>query len=212
MDFLNNLNVKIFITIALALYSGLAAPALPDSVIQFFDTSIGKLLFIFLIGYVSSKNIEIALMVAIALVTTLNVLNKRQVENFVNREYFAVASEEVTPQEESDSSPTDVTSPETTDPSDPSVPPPETTDPSDPSVPPPETTDPSDPSISNDSTVTSDDLVNTPPTTPDNEPSVPAGSVDGDISMNETNAPVTDTFMVENFRSNDDSKRLYAPY
>ena len=43
---------KIFLAclgLFLAVYSGWLAPALPDKVIHFFDTSFGKLIFIFLI-------------------------------------------------------------------------------------------------------------------------------------------------------------------
>ena len=68
MDILQNINnlfdnqtTVIVVSLVLAMYSGLAAPALPNSVILFFDSLLGKLLFIFLIGYLSSRNIQVAL-------------------------------------------------------------------------------------------------------------------------------------------------------
>ena len=76
-EMLDNKNVSTIITLSLALYAGLAAPALPNEVILFFDTVIGRLLLVFLIGFTASKNIEVALMVAVAFVVTLHVLNQR---------------------------------------------------------------------------------------------------------------------------------------
>jgi len=62
-----------------ALYAGFLAPALPNGVIRFFDTIVGKLLFIFLIAFVASRNLEnsfqIALIVSVIFLITLTVLN-----------------------------------------------------------------------------------------------------------------------------------------
>ena len=44
----------------LALYAGLAAPALPNVLIEMADSHVGRLVFLFLIGYVASKNIKVA--------------------------------------------------------------------------------------------------------------------------------------------------------
>ena len=90
-NLLNNQTVVNVITLCLALYAALAAPALPNSVILFFDTIVGKLLLLFLIGYTASQNIQVSLMVAVAFVVTLHVINKRQTEeyiNFLRRENF----------------------------------------------------------------------------------------------------------------------------
>ena len=90
-NLLNNQTVVNVITLLLALYAALAAPALPNNVILFFDTLIGKLLLLFLIGYTASQNIQVSLMVAVAFVVTLHVINKRQTEeyiNFLKRENF----------------------------------------------------------------------------------------------------------------------------
>tara|TARA_B100001093_G_scaffold508962_1_gene572114 strand:- start:748 stop:1317 length:570 start_codon:yes stop_codon:yes gene_type:complete len=87
---LDNQTTVVVVSLVLAMYSGLAAPALPNSVILFFDSLLGKLLFIFLIGYLSSRNIQVALMVAVAYLVTLHVLNKRSAEQFsvMKRESF----------------------------------------------------------------------------------------------------------------------------
>ena len=77
-------------SLVIALYAGMAAPALPDSVVLFFDTVVGKLLFLFLIGFMASRNIRVALMIAVAFVVTLHVVNQRNTEKYFNyrRERF----------------------------------------------------------------------------------------------------------------------------
>ena len=90
-NLLNNETVVNVTTLLLGLYAALAAPALPNNVILFFDTLVGKLLLLFVIGYTASQNIQVSLMVAVAFVVTLHVLNKRQTEeyiNFLRRENF----------------------------------------------------------------------------------------------------------------------------
>ena len=91
-DLLNNNKFTVVASLILAMYAGLAAPSLPNSIILFFDTLVGKLLFLFLIGYVASRNIQVALMVAVAYLVTLHVLNQRSTEQFNNyRENFICA-------------------------------------------------------------------------------------------------------------------------
>jgi len=88
---LDNKNINSVLSLVIALYAALAAPALPNSVVLFFDTVLGKLLLIFLIGYVSSRNIQVALMIAVAFVVTLHVGNQRSIEEYINyrnREFF----------------------------------------------------------------------------------------------------------------------------
>jgi hypothetical protein len=90
-SFFENKTVTLVATLLLALYAALAAPALPNKVIMFFDTIVGRLLFIFLIAFVASRNVQVALMIAVAYVVTLSVLNQRYAENFANaksREHF----------------------------------------------------------------------------------------------------------------------------
>jgi len=89
MDFVAKLNKlfdnKTFIvgmSIFLGVYGALLAPALPNSVILFFDSWFGKLLFLFIIAYVSSRNVQVALLIAVVFLITLQVANRRVMENF----------------------------------------------------------------------------------------------------------------------------------
>lgn len=84
-----NNKVKTVLSLLLALYAGAAAPALPNVVINFFDTILGKLLFTFLIAFVASKDLQIAIMIAVAFVVTLTIANNRKIlEGYRNIENF----------------------------------------------------------------------------------------------------------------------------
>ena len=84
----NNKTFTTVVSLTLALYAGLAAPALPDSIVYFFDTIVGKLLFLFLIGFVASRNVQVALMIALAFLVTLYVANKRATEHYIKHGIF----------------------------------------------------------------------------------------------------------------------------
>jgi hypothetical protein len=94
---------KIFVAamgVFLAVYAGWLAPALPNSVIGFFDTAVGKLIFIFLIAFVASRNVpnsfQVALIVSVGFLITLSVLNNMKMkEAFVNLsvEHFDMMSQ-----------------------------------------------------------------------------------------------------------------------
>jgi len=95
MEFVNNLGKRLdsvlenktntlIISLILVLYAGLAAPALPNSVVKFFDTTLGKVIFLFLIGFMASRNVQVALMIAVAYVVTLHIANKRATEEYIN--------------------------------------------------------------------------------------------------------------------------------
>ena len=87
-------NVKLVVVLCIALYAGAIAPALPNVVIEFFDTIPGKLLFLFVIGYMASRDVQVALMVAVAFLLTLHIFNKRVGETYRNVfERFADADE-----------------------------------------------------------------------------------------------------------------------
>ena len=75
-----NNTVKTVVSLVLALYAGAAAPVLPNAVINFFDTVVGKLLFTFLIAFVASRDVQIAIMMAVAFVVTLSIANNRKIE------------------------------------------------------------------------------------------------------------------------------------
>merc|ERR1712224_605455 len=76
----------------MGLYAGAFAPALPNRLIEMADTILGKLVFIFLIGYLATdrQNMQLAIMVAVAFVVTLTVVNKNKInEAYSNYEYFS---------------------------------------------------------------------------------------------------------------------------
>jgi hypothetical protein len=84
----------------LAVYAGWLAPALPNSVISFFDTPVGKLLFIFLIAFVASRNVpnslQVALIVSIIFLITLTVLNNMKMKEAfrtMGTEHFELMSQ-----------------------------------------------------------------------------------------------------------------------
>jgi hypothetical protein len=91
---------KIFVGLLglfLAVYAGWLAPALPNSVIGFFDTPVGKLLFIFVIAFVASRDVpnsfQVALIVSIIFLVTLTVLNNLKMKEAfrnVGAEHFGL--------------------------------------------------------------------------------------------------------------------------
>jgi hypothetical protein len=91
---------KIFLAclgLFLAVYSGWLAPALPDSFVIFFDTPVGKLIFIFLIAFVASRNVpnsfQVALIVSVIFLITLTVLNNLKMKEAfrnVSMEHFGL--------------------------------------------------------------------------------------------------------------------------
>ena len=81
---LKHKNLKLVLILMVTIYSALLAPALPNSIIKFFDTILGKLLFVFLIGYMASKNIQVALIVSIGFIVTLQIIERRKIENYIN--------------------------------------------------------------------------------------------------------------------------------
>lgn len=84
----DNQTFTLVVSLILALYAGLAAPALPKSVILFFDTIVGKLVFLFLIAYVASRNIQIALMIALGFLITLYFANKIDKETVIQENFM----------------------------------------------------------------------------------------------------------------------------
>lgn len=75
-----SLNSNEYIAAALAtflvLYSGLAAPNLPESIAKLFSSNIFKFLIIFLIAYNARSNPTVALIATIAFIVSLQALNK----------------------------------------------------------------------------------------------------------------------------------------
>jgi hypothetical protein len=77
---LKNENITTVIALLLAIYAGLAAPSLPNSVIHFFDQWYGKLIFITLIALLASRNIQIALMVSVVFFIILHTASELDIK------------------------------------------------------------------------------------------------------------------------------------
>ena len=91
------------LTIVLVVYSTAVAPALPDKLIQFADSLPGKLLFVFIIGFFATRNIQLAIMAAVAFVVTLSVANNNRLdEAFRNYDYVNSAIPETFAKDDSD--------------------------------------------------------------------------------------------------------------
>jgi hypothetical protein len=68
----------------LILYAGLAAPKLPSYVSNLFNNAVFRLVVLFLIAYLSSKNVEAAILVSVGLVVTMMTLNHHMVNDKIS--------------------------------------------------------------------------------------------------------------------------------
>ena len=59
----------------LILYAGLAAPKLPSYISKLFNNAVFRVIILFLIAYLASKDVEAAILVSVGLVITLMTLN-----------------------------------------------------------------------------------------------------------------------------------------
>ena len=73
------------LSLVLVLYAGLAAPALPASIARLFDYNIVKLIILFLIVYGANKDPTVAIIAAVAVMVSLNTLNKIDVDNRITK-------------------------------------------------------------------------------------------------------------------------------
>lgn len=84
-------SMKSILILLISLYATLIAPKLPNNVLYFFDTLLGKFIIIFLIGYLASKKLDISIIVSLGFLITLHYLNKNKIDNYINyksRELF----------------------------------------------------------------------------------------------------------------------------
>jgi hypothetical protein len=86
----NNQMIYSVVTILLVLYSALAAPKLPKSFAKIFENPLVKILYMFLIGYLATKNPTISMMAAVALFLTLQALASHDVADAVVTSYKQV--------------------------------------------------------------------------------------------------------------------------
>lgn len=83
----NNQMIYSVVSILLVLYSALAAPKLPKSFAKVFDNPLVKILYMFLIGYLATKNPTVSIMAAVALFLTLQTLASHEVAEVVVTSY-----------------------------------------------------------------------------------------------------------------------------
>lgn len=62
----------------LVLYGGMVAPALPDSILKWFGFVPFRIFVLFLIVWVSNRDPSIAILIAVAFYTSINVLSGRK--------------------------------------------------------------------------------------------------------------------------------------
>jgi hypothetical protein len=87
-------NITTVLALLIAIYAGLAAPALPNSVIRFFDQWYGKLLFITIIALLASRNIQIALMVSVVFFIILHTASELDIKERFQGQCGSGSSEE----------------------------------------------------------------------------------------------------------------------
>ena len=79
----DNATVSASVGLFLVLYAGLAAPKLPRSVAMLFDNYAFKLVIMFLIAYMSSKNSSVAIVATVALVVSMQTLSMYQTNDII---------------------------------------------------------------------------------------------------------------------------------
>lgn len=79
-----------------ALYAAKLAPKLPNSMVSFFDTALGKFLFIFVLAFVASRDLpntmNISLLIAFILMLVLTTFNSSKLQEqfkYLGSEHFA---------------------------------------------------------------------------------------------------------------------------
>lgn len=84
LNFLNDPNISLAVTLMLGLYAGAAAPKLPRRIAGLLKNPLVSMLFVFLIAYTSTKNPTMAILAALGLVISLQTLNRYEVDDILN--------------------------------------------------------------------------------------------------------------------------------
>lgn len=85
---LGNTYVSAAVTLFLILYASLARPQLPVFIAKLFDNPLFRLLVLFGIAFMASRNFQVALLVSVAFTVTMNLLNEQKiVEGFMAQQY-----------------------------------------------------------------------------------------------------------------------------
>ena len=78
------------LSLFLAMYGPRLQPALPNSVRNVFDNSLFRGIVIFLILYLSSRNMQLSLVISIVFLVTMNLLHMDNIKNLVESEGFVI--------------------------------------------------------------------------------------------------------------------------
>jgi hypothetical protein len=78
------------LSIFLVMYGPRLQPALPNSLRNVFDNSLFRGIVIFLILYLSSKNIQLSLVICVIFLVTMNLLHMDNIKNLVESEGFTI--------------------------------------------------------------------------------------------------------------------------
>lgn len=88
-QFLENPYLMAFVKVSLVLYAATVAPKLPVGVKQMFDNTFVKIAFIFMMLYLSQMDFQLALILAVAYVVSINLLSGRAaLESFAEFKKF----------------------------------------------------------------------------------------------------------------------------
>jgi hypothetical protein len=81
LSVLDNQIVSSVLGLFLVLYAGLAAPKLPRKIAELFDNMVFRVVILFLVAYMSSKNKSVALIAAVGLMISFQTLNRHKIND-----------------------------------------------------------------------------------------------------------------------------------
>lgn len=81
LSILDNQIVSSVLGLFLVLYAGLAAPKLPRSIAKLFDNPVFRVIVLFLVAFMASKNKSVALIAAVGLVVSFQTLNRHKMND-----------------------------------------------------------------------------------------------------------------------------------
>lgn len=76
---LSNNYISAGLTLFLALYAGMAKPQLPEFVAQLFENPVFRMAILALVVYMSTRDLRMAIMVAVAFTLTMNLVNEQRI-------------------------------------------------------------------------------------------------------------------------------------
>ena len=84
-DLLKNPYVTATTSLFLVLYASMARPQLPGFITGLFDHAVFRIMILSLVVFMSGKNLQLSVMIAVAFTVTMNLLNEQKIaEGFVD--------------------------------------------------------------------------------------------------------------------------------